>query len=477
MLRIERVSKRFGEVRALVDVSCEFASGEVHALLGENGAGKSTLMGVLAGFVVPDSGRATIGPEALPFGRPHEVRSLGVGMVHQHFMLVPEFTVAENFALGTLKGLGGRLDLREVDARLNTVCAELGWEIDPSARTGSLPVGVQQRLEIVKALAGETRVLILDEPTAVLSPSEVEDLFRVVQRLRDEGVCVVLIAHKLSEVLSVADRVTVLRRGAVVASSAVADVDSRILAEWMVGEVPAAVSSAGHSLCDVVCTASDVWVLGDRGEDSVRGVAFEVRQGEVFGIGGVDGNGQDEIAEALVGLRPIARGRVDLAPGTLVGYVPPDRRHEGLALEMSVLENVLVGDDSSLWAGPFLRLAELRSKTDRIVREFDVRVGSVRDPARSMSGGNQQKLLMGRVLSLVAGNASSRALLVVSNPTRGLDVRATAYVQSRLVEAARSGAAVVLFSTDLDELAAVATRTAFMNRGRIVSGGSEEMVG
>jgi ABC-type uncharacterized transport system ATPase subunit len=238
LLTVERVSKTFGEVRALVDVSCSFLPGEVHAVLGENGAGKSTLMGVLAGFVVPEQGHVRLNDAPVPLGQPHAVRRLGIGMVHQHFMLVPEFSVAENFALGTLDSARGLLDLDHVQQQMLEISNELGWEIDPEARTGSLPVGAQQRLEIIKALAGDARVLILDEPTAVLSPGEVEDLFRVVRRLRDEGCCVILIAHKLSEVLAVADRVTVLRRGSVVASAAVGETNAAQLAEWLVGDVP-----------------------------------------------------------------------------------------------------------------------------------------------------------------------------------------------------------------------------------------------
>jgi simple sugar transport system ATP-binding protein len=401
-------------------------------------------------------------------------------MVHQHFMLVPEFLVVENFALGTLEETSGVLDIGSVRLNLESIAKELGWEIDPFARTGALPVGAQQRLEIMKALAGDARVLILDEPTAVLSANEVEDLFRVMRRLRDEARCVILIAHKLSEVLSVADRVTVLRRGSVVATAETADTSAAQLAEWMVGEVPE-VAGGGGELGSVILDVRDLQVRGDRGEGAVRGVSFSVRAGEVLGIGGVDGNGQDELAEALVGLRAWVSGSV-ACHAAQIGYVPPDRQREGLALDMSVYENVLIGDNT-LWNGPFLRAGLLRIKTEKVVAEFDVRVGGLGDPVRALSGGNQQKLLIGRVLSEGPGNNPSPPegkggfLLVVSNPTRGLDVRASAFVRSRILEAARSGAAVVLFSTDLDEIAELATRTVFMNRGQLREGGAEAIVG
>jgi simple sugar transport system ATP-binding protein len=468
VLKVERVSKRFGDVSALHEVSAEFAAGEIHAVLGENGAGKSTLMSVIAGFVVPDGGSASLEGRAVPFGRPHEVRAMGIELVHQHFMLIPEFTVAENFALGTLPSIKGLLVRRDVEARLREVAVELGWEVEPSASTKTLPVGIQQRLEIMKALAGSARVLILDEPTAVLSPDEVQDLFRVLRRLRDSGTCVVLIAHKLSEVLAIADRVTVLRRGERVASAPVAEVDERTLAEWMVGELPVLVTPLQPNESPPLLGVRDLHVRGDRGEPSVQGVTFALRPGEVLGIGGVDGNGQLELVEALVGLRPVVSGSLDWSKGrTRVGYVPQDRQGQGLALGMSLLENYLIG----VRTGPWIDRRALRATAETLVREFDVRIGSLDDPASSLSGGNQQKLVVSRVLS------SSPDLLVAHNPTRGLDVRATAFVQERMLNAARAGAAVLLVSADLDELASLSTRTVYIKRGRLAEGGAEAMVG
>lgn len=461
MLNVERVSKSFGPVRALHEVSVEFLPGEVHAVLGENGAGKSTLMSVVAGFVSPDSGAVTVGGRTLPFGRPHEVKAHGIEMVHQHFMLVSALTNAENFALGTLESLSGRLVASEVSRRLEAAARELGWSIDPWARTGSMPVGAQQRLEIVKALSGDARVLILDEPTAVLSPSEVEDLFRVVRRLRDEGRCVVLIAHKLSEVLSIADRVTVLRRGEHVVTAPISEVDEQKLATWMVGELPPSASRLNASDGDALLKVSGLRVLGERGQEAVRGVTFAVHAREILGIGGVDGNGQIELVEALFGLRSHT-GTIE-ASGS-IGYIPQDRHGHGLALDMSVLDNFQIGV-------PFTGRRSLTERASRLVHEFEIKLGSLNDPARSLSGGNQQKLVVARVLS------QSPKVVVAHNPTRGLDVRAAAYVQSRLFQAARDGACVVLVSTDLDELAAVATRTLFIKRGELFEGGAEAMVG
>jgi simple sugar transport system ATP-binding protein len=395
-------------------------------------------------------------------------------MVHQHFMLVPEFSVRENFALGTLESLEGVLDDQAFEARLTAVAQDLGWRIDASARTGALPVGEQQRLEVMKALAGDAKVLILDEPTAVLSPNEVLDLFRVLRRLRDGGTCVILIAHKLSEVMAVADRVTVLRRGELVASAMTAEVNERTLVEWMVGEVPAPRSPLPPSETGRLVSVRGLHVNGPRGEPAVRGVTFEVRRWEVLGIGGVDGNGQIELAEALVGLRKIVSGEIEWSEGShRIGYVPQDRQGQGLALEMSVLDNYLIGslDDNALWSGPFLRRSQIKARTEQLVHEYEIKLGELDDPARSLSGGNQQKLVVSRVLS------RNPDLLVAHNPTRGLDVRASAYVQERILSAARGGAAVVLISTDLDELAALASRTLFMNRGELHEGGAEAMVG
>ncbi len=471
-LSVRSVSKRYGPVRALTDVSLEIRPGRVHAIVGENGAGKSTLVGVLAGFVTPDSGTVELDGRALPLGQPVAIREAGVDMVHQHFMLVPAFTVEENLALVRLGGLGGRLDAPELAREAVETAARLGWSIDPKAPTGGLPVGSQQRVEILKALAGDKRVVIFDEPSAVLAPDEVEDLLKVLRRLADEGKAVVLIAHKLSEVLAVADEVTVLRHGRVALSTERAQTDAEALATAMVGDSPgqrhAPPASGATTLPDRAdrpsLTVSGLCAKGDRGNTALDGLDFTVRAGEVLGVGGVDGNGQVELAEVLAGVRPFT-GRADWTPGRpRVGYIPQDRQSDGLALSMSVFDNALIAglDDPSLTRGPFLRLGALRAWAQGLVDRFQVKTPNLAQPVGGLSGGNQQKVVVARTL------ATRPDLLVAVNPTRGLDLKASAFVHDQIAAAAEAGAAVVLVSTDMDELAALAHRTVYLSRGRFV---------
>jgi general nucleoside transport system ATP-binding protein len=295
-LRAVGLAKSFGPTQALNDVSIEFGAGEVHAVLGENGAGKSTLVSVLSGFVLPDEGTVTLGNRSVPLGRPFECKRFGIEMIHQHFTLVPEFTVAENLALSSLQSLASKADVQRLAGPALTMAEKLGWKIEPSAKVRTLPVGSQQRVEILKALATEAPVLLFDEPTAVLSPDEVEDLFHVLRRLREEGRIVILIAHKLSEVLSVADRFSVLRRGKLVGQGARDEVNSDLLAEWMVGELPSGLQREATLRAEGGLLVRNLEVRGDRGELAVRSVSFEARPGEILGIGGVDGNGQIELA-------------------------------------------------------------------------------------------------------------------------------------------------------------------------------------
>lgn len=475
LLRVVGVSKRFGRVRALEDVSVAFEEGRIHGVLGENGAGKSTLMHVVAGFVRPDAGEGQIGSAPLPFGDPIACRRLGLEMVHQHFMLVPAFTVAENLALGRDEGLWRRSDALAAAEPALRIARELGWDVDPRARTGDLPVGAQQRVEILKALASQARVLILDEPTAVLSPNEVEDLFRVLRSLRERGAAIVLIAHKLDEVLAVVDRITVLRAGRVVAETDAAAADARRLAEWMVGEVPESTAPLPPADGLPALTVRGLEVRGDRGEPKVRGLDLEIRRGEVLGIGGVDGNGQIELAEALAGIRPYA-GVVEWEglPGLPdVAYIPQDRQVDGLALSMSVEENLLLGrlSEPALVAGPFLRRRRIARWAEGLVSRFAIKAASIEQPVGALSGGNQQKVVVARSLDHVPD------LLVAVNPTRGLDLRAAESVRAALVDAARRGAAVLLISTDLDELAAVASRSVFLDRGRLTDAFAEALSG
>lgn len=475
ILSVRNVSKRYGAVRALHGVSLEFSSGELHAVLGENGAGKSSLMGVLAGYVVPDAGQVVLNGEKLRLGQPQQARRSGIEMVHQHFVLVPELTVAENLALARLDSLSGSLDVPVLAQPALDIADSLNWSLDAGVLAGSLSVGAQQRVEILKALSGKSDVLILDEPTAVLSPDEVRDLFRVLRRLRDEGICIILIAHKLSEVLAVADCVSVLREGKFVASARIADVTEDQLATWMIGEMPAPSSTLPSVEAEPSLVVDGLQVLGDRGEQSVRSVSFTVAPGEVFGIGGVDGNGQVELAEALVGIRAIEAGSINWTPNepAAIGYIPPDRQGQGLALNMSVLDNVLVTahTNRSLYVGPFLLPKRTRLLCEQLVEDYDIRIGSLDDPVGSLSGGNQQKVVVSRTL------ADRPNLIIAVNPARGLDIRATAFVHESLRDSARRGAAVVLITTDLDELAALATRTAFISRGELREGGATALLG
>lgn len=455
-LAARAVSKSFGLVRALDDVSAEFLPGEIHAVLGENGAGKSTLMNVLSGAIKPDSGHVELAAGA------------SIGMVHQHFMLVPEFSVAENLMLATPHRTPRLNRAFEVEKPLN-VARELGWELDPGARTGDLPVGVQQRLEIVKVLATGADVLIFDEPTAVLSPDEVEDLFRVLRDLKAQGRTILLIAHKLAEVLAIADRVTVLRKGRFVATAPREGLDATQLATWMVGELPPELAAPKPIDAPAALLVSNLLVKGDRGETAVDGLSFDVRKGEILGIGGVDGNGQVELAEALAGVRE-SQGSVELKESGLVAYIPQDRHRDGLALSMSILDNFLIEArrQPGFQKGLLLDLHALKDWADRLVDECQIKLGSLSDPIRSLSGGNQQKVVVSRSLD------HRPALVVAMNPSRGLDVRATFDVHQALNRMAQQGVPVVLISTDLDELAALAHRTVYLSRGRLSADSSAE---
>ncbi len=417
-------------------------------------------MSVLAGFLRPDKGSVTFDGKSLPLGAAREIRRLGLHLVHQHFMLVPEFTARENIVLATMGALIGPYDTDALVRRAVSWAQRLGWSLPLDELAGQTPVGVQQRIEILKALALDSRVLILDEPTAVLSPSEVADLFRVLRQLADEGRTVILIAHKLAEVLAVADRVVVLRRGHKVAEAEASEVDAKQLETWMVGERPPLDLAFSVGSGPVVLSVRGLCVLGDRGNPAVDGLSMECRAGEVFGIGGVDGNGQLELAEALVGIRAASAGQVQRPQK--VGYIPQDRRHDGLALDLSVQENMTVGmlDDPRIVKGPFLLPGKAGDVALGLVKEYEIKATSTNEPAGSLSGGNQQKVVVSRAMS------QSPELLVAMNPTRGLDVRATDFVHTVLRRAAADGAAVVVFTTDLDELDLLSDRKVYMSRGR-----------
>lgn len=464
------VSKSFGPVQALASVNLEVHRGEIHAALGENGAGKSTLMNVVAGFLAPDSGQVELNGEPLPPGNPSAAKRMGIALVHQHFMLVPSFTVAENFALDQLDSLRGKADVHAATQRALSVADSLGWKLEPSAYVRDLPVGVQQRVEIVKALATDAPLLILDEPTAVLAPNEVEDLLGVLRRLREQGKTIVLIAHKLSEVFAIADSVTVLRRGKLVARAHISDTSQEEVARWMVGEETASLAAPRLSPGEPLVELREVTVLGDRGNEAVRSCSLEARSGEVLGIGGVDGNGQLELAEALAGIRPFQKGTSRFAEVPI--YIPQDRQKDGLAMDMTIQDNLLIGalDDRTL-GGPLLKPRAIRTWAEGLVDRFSIKIGSLSDPARSLSGGNQQKVVVARSVS------QNPRIVVAVNPTRGLDLKATRFVHDQLAAVAANGGAVILISTDRDELASLATRTVFLSGGKIVSGDAVSYLG
>lgn len=472
------LSKTFGPVKALSDVSATFSRGEIHAVLGENGAGKSTLMNLLSGFMLPDAGQITLYDKEIPYGRPDRCKQAGVAMVHQHFTLVPDFTVAENLVLAELDTFRGIVNVHQRAKKPLQLAAKLGWTLDPRVKIRDLPVGTQQRIEIVKALDSEADVLIFDEPTATLSPEEVEDLFRVLRELKSDGKIIILIAHKLSEVMAIADRVTVLRKGLFVATAAIGEVTPATLAEWMVGEMPQELSKVNSGGIGPGLVVSDLIVRGDRGDQAIKSLSLSVDRGTVLGIGGVDGNGQVELAEALARVRPKRGGIVywndQEGWPKKIAYIPQDRRRDGIAAGLTIRENMLITGHRrrSLVFWPFLKGKAIRSWAEGLIRRFQIKAESSSDLAGSLSGGNQQKVVVSRTLDEIPD------LLIAVNPTRGLDIRATDYVHRTILDAAKSGTAVVLISTDLDELAALADKTIFLSRGQIAEGvGAAALVG
>ena len=490
-LELRGITKRFGSLVANDGIDLVVEPGEVHCLLGENGAGKSTLMNVLYGLYQPDGGEIVVDGKPRTFRGPGDAIAAGIGMVHQHFMLIPVFTVAENVMLGheDVSGPFGRLSRRTAGRRVRELSDRFGLDVDPDALVQDLPVGVQQRVEILKALTRNAGVLILDEPTAVLTPHEIDDLIRVMRDLRDAGTAIVFITHKLREVKTVADRITVIRRGKVVGETT-PDSSEQELATMMVGrDVQLVVDKAPSTPGDVALEIAGLQVADDRGQRTVDGIDLSVRRSEILAIAGVQGNGQEEFVEALLGLRPITGGRVslygeDLAGATPkdilksgVGFVPEDRQHDGLVSSFTVAENLVLDriEDDQFSQGPRLRLGALRSNAEQRVAEFDIRPPEPSAPAGSLSGGNQQKVVLAREMS------RPLKLLVASQPTRGVDVGAQEFIHKRIVAERDIGTPVVIVSSELDEVLALADRIAVMYRGKIIGelpgGSSRDEVG
>ncbi|MCR2813651.1 ABC transporter ATP-binding protein [Microbacterium sp. zg.Y1090] len=476
-LELRGITKRFGSLVANDRIDLTVNPGEIHALLGENGAGKSTLMNVLYGLYQADEGEILLDGVPQHFRGPGDAMAAGIGMVHQHFMLIPVFTVAENVMLGheSTKGLG-RLDLAAARAHVRAVADRFGFEIDPDATVGDLPVGVQQRVEIIKALSRDAKVLVFDEPTAVLTPQETDELMTIMRQLRSEGTSIVFITHKLREVREVADRITVIRHGAVVGEASPTASNTE-LASLMVGRAveltvqkqPPHVGSGGLEV-------RDLRVLTLSGGIVVDNVSFDVRPGEVLAIAGVQGNGQTELVDAIVGLAARVEGSISLDGTELVGksvrgildagvgFVPEDRNEDGLVGGFSVAENLILdrsSDKEFVRAGTIMRPTLDAFARDRIA-EYDIRTQGPHTLAATLSGGNQQKVVIARELS------RELRLLVAAQPTRGVDVGSIEFIHKRIIETRDSGVPVIVVSTELDEVTALADRIAVMYRGAIV---------
>ncbi len=477
LLELRGITKRFPGVLANDDVSFDVRTGEVHALLGENGAGKSTLMKILFGLYQADEGQIMLRGEEATITSPTSAIEQRVGMVHQHFMLVPTLTVVENVALGLHDARKLRPDLDAVGARIREISEEYGLEVDPDIDVWKLSVGERQRVEIIKALYRDAELLVLDEPTAVLTPQEVDDLFVILRQLTAAGTGIVFISHKLHEVLALSDRITVLRNGRVTGRTVPAETDRQQLAEMMVGrEVDLAPDRPIVETGPVRLSVSGLHVTGDRGTPAVVDVDLDVRGGEILGIAGVSGNGQRELAEAIAGLRQLDRGSISIdgadttgvTPGMAraagLSYVPEERMKDGAVGEFDVAENLLLvdhGDSRFIRNGLFDR-DQIETHAARLVEEYAVKTPTLHTPTSSLSGGNIQKLIMARELD------SDPLVILAAQPTRGVDIGAAEYIHRRLVEQRGEGVAVLVISEDLDEVFALSDRIAVMFDGAVV---------
>lgn len=476
-LEVRHITKRFPGVLANDRVNFTLRHGEIHALVGENGAGKSTLMNIIYGLYRPDEGEIWVEDRPIQLGSTNDAIRHGIGMVHQHFMLVPVFTVAENITLGAEVVRGSTLDMAEAGRRIRQLSTEFGLQVDPDAIVEELPVGLQQRVEIVKALYRRANILVLDEPTAVLTPQEADELFVVMRQLTERGVSIIFITHKLKEVLKTADRYTVMRRGQVVGSGDVRDVDEARLAALMVGrDVSFEVEKTPAQPGDVVLVVQKLTVRDDRGVDTVDQVSFEVRSGEILGVAGVQGNGQTELIEAITGLRAPHSGSIVLGGQPVhlgdprymfehgMAHVPEDRHKHGLVLPYSIADNMVL---NMYYKPPFARGlqrlgAAVVQNARALIEKFDVRTPNEVVAAGTLSGGNQQKVIVARELSRQV------RLLVVNQPTRGLDVGSIEFIHSQIIAERDKGAAVLLVSAELDEILNLSDRIAVMFDGQIV---------
>ena len=474
------ITKAWPGVVANDHVDFSVRAGEIHALVGENGAGKSTLMNILYGLINADSGEILINGRPARIGGPRDAIAQGIGMVHQHFMLIPVFTVGENVMLGREPvAAGGFYDHGKARQEIAELTRRYGLALDPDARTGDLPVGLQQRAEIVKVLYRGAKILILDEPTGVLTPQETTELFVVLRGLVKEGRTIIFISHKLREVLQISDRITVMRRGKVVGHLVTKETNEQEIATHMVGrEVLLRVDKKPATPGPVTFRVEDLTAVSDRGVPALRGISFELHQGEILGIAGVEGNGQSELVEVLAGTRRASGGRVLLGDRDVtaanareerelgVGHIPEDRRSVGLVLHYTVAENLVLGRQRSpafSWRGMLLRLRAILDWARRLVKEFDIRTPSIETAASALSGGNQQKIVVAREMG------TRPSVLLASQPTRGVDIGAIEFIHRRLVAQRDEGTAVLLVSAELEEITSLSDRIAVLYEGRIVS--------
>ncbi|HFZ4349736.1 TPA: ABC transporter ATP-binding protein [Streptococcus pneumoniae] len=476
VIEMRDITKVFGGFVANDKINLHLRKGEIHALLGENGAGKSTLMNMLAGLLEPTSGEIAVNGQVVNLDSPSKAASLGIGMVHQHFTLVEAFTVAENIILGSELTKNGVLDIAGASKEIKALSERYGLAVDPSAKVADISVGAQQRVEILKTLYRGADILIFDEPTAVLTPSEIDELMAIMKNLVKEGKSIILITHKLDEIRAVSDRVTVIRRGKSIETVEIAGATNADLAEMMVGRsVSFKTEKQASKPKEVVLSIKDLVVNENRGVPAVKNLSLDVRAGEIVGIAGIDGNGQSELIQAITGLRKVESGSIELKGDSIVGlhprqitelsvgHVPEDRHRDGLILEMMISENIAL---QTYYKEPhskngILNYSNITSYAKKLMEEFDVRAASELVPAAALSGGNQQKAIIAREID------RDPDLLIVSQPTRGLDVGAIEYIHKRLIEERDNGKAVLVVSFELDEILNVSDRIAVIHDGKI----------
>ena len=476
VIEMREITKKFGDFVANDKINLQLRKGEIHALLGENGAGKSTLMNMLAGLLEPTSGDIVVNGNTVNLDSPSKAASLGIGMVHQHFMLVEAFTVVENIILGSETTKHGVLDLKKASQDILDLSKKYGLAVDPNAKVEDISVGAQQRVEILKTLYRGADILIFDEPTAVLTPAEIEELMTIMKNLANEGKSIILITHKLDEIRAVSDRVTVIRRGKSIETVEIGGATNQDLAEMMVGRSVSFKTEKGPSEPkEVVLSIENLVVNENRGVPAVKNLSLELRAGEIVGIAGIDGNGQSELIQAITGLRKVKSGSikikgkdvVGLRPRQItemnVGHVPEDRHRDGLVLDMMISENMALQTyyKEPLSKNGILNYPNITSYAKKLMEEFDVRAASEVVPAKALSGGNQQKAIIAREID------RDPDLLIVSQPTRGLDVGAIEYIHKRLIQERDNGKAVLVVSFELDEILNVSDRIAVIHDGKI----------